>query len=364
MIEIVHAEGEPKKPSQTVMMIRSSGIKTDEQSANEKLVLKQSKKSVEPSMAVEKGSLSRVATKQEGVKVIVPGAASKPIIIVEGARADRVIIKSVTQLPIINSKAILWNYEWVTVMYKGKEVKEEICEVQGLTRSGRCFTPEELRRAKNNPALIKKVVTEEEAEEFLRKMKLQDYSIVEQLRKTPAQISLLSLLIHSDEHRQALMKVLNEAHVPDKISVNHLEKITNKIFEANRVTFSDDELPVEGTEHNKALYLTLKCENSVVTRVLVDNGSSANICPLSTLSKLKIKDERIHKNNICVRGFDGRGKDSVGDIVLELTIGSVEFTMEFQVLDIAVSYNLLLGRPWIHAAKAVPSTLHQVVKFE
>ena len=38
--------------------------------------------------------------------------------------------------------------------------------------------------------------------------------------------------------------------------------------------------------------------------------------------------------------------------------------MEFQVLDAAVSYNLLLGRPWIHAAKAVPSTLHQMIKFE
>ncbi|XP_070017506.1 uncharacterized protein [Nicotiana sylvestris] len=130
------------------------------------------------------------------------------------------------------------------------------------------------------------------------------------------------------------------------------------------VTFSDDEFPVEGTEHNRALYLTVKCEDFVVTRVLVDNGSSANICPLSTLNKLKVDDERIHKNNICVREFDGRVKDSVGDIVLELTIGPVEFTMEFQVLDVAISYNLLLGRPWIHAAKAVLSTLHQMVKFE
>ncbi|XP_070023319.1 uncharacterized protein [Nicotiana sylvestris] len=146
--------------------------------------------------------------------------------------------------------------------------------------------------------------------------------------------------------------------------MNHLEKIANKIFEVNRVTFSDDELPIEGTEHNRALYLTVKCENSMVTQVLVDNGSSVNICPLSTLSKLKVEDERIHKNSICVRGFDGGGKYSVGDIMLELTIGPVEFTMEFQVLDIAVSYNLLLGRPWIHIAKAVSSTLHQVAKFE
>ncbi|XP_070023315.1 uncharacterized protein [Nicotiana sylvestris] len=154
------------------------------------------------------------------------------------------------------------------------------------------------------------------------------------------------------------MKILKEAHVPDKITVNHLEKISNKIFESNRITFSDDDLPLEGTEHNRALYLTVKCEDSMVTRVLVDNGSNANICPLSTLNKLKVDDKRIHKNNICVRGFDGGGKDSVGVIMLELTIGPVEFTMEFQVLDVVVSYNLLLGRPWIYVAKAVPSSLH------
>ncbi|XP_070020727.1 uncharacterized protein [Nicotiana sylvestris] len=121
---------------------------------------------------------------------------------------------------------------------------------------------------------------------------------------------------------------------------------------------------MEGTEHNQALYLTVKFEDSVVSRVLVDNGSRMNICPLSTLQKLKNGTERIHLNNVCVRGFDGGGKDSVGDIMLELAIRPVEFTMEFQVLDVAVFYNLLLGRPWIHTTKAVPSSLHQMVKFE
>ncbi|XP_070014306.1 uncharacterized protein [Nicotiana sylvestris] len=318
-------------------------------------------------VVVEKRSPSDGVAKKEKSKVIVPGLANKPIIIVEGACTVPVLIKHVTQLPIINTKAIPWNYERVIVTYKGKEVKEEVNEVQGLTRLGRCFAPKELRKAKtsrDNPVLVKKAVTEEEAEEFLRKMSLQDYSIMDQLRKMRAQISLLSLLIHSDEHCRALMKILNEAHVPDKIIVNHLEKISNKIFEVNRITFSDDELHVEGTEHNKALYLTVKCEDFVVTRVLVDNGSSTNIYPLSTLNKLKVDDERIHKNIICVRGFDSGGKDLVGDIVLELTIGPVEFAMKLHVLDVDVSYNLLLVRPWIHAAKAVSSSSHQMVKFE
>lgn len=47
-----------------------------------------------------------------------------------------------------------------------------------------------------------------------------------------------------------------------------------------------------------------------------------------------------------------------------MTIGPVDFNIVFQVLDMETSYNFLLGRPWIHMARAVPSTLHQMVKFE
>ena len=32
-------------------------------------------------------------------------------------------------------------------------------------------------------------------------------------------------------------------------------------------------------------------------------------------------------------------------------------------MDISPSYNCLLGRPWIHIARVVPSTLHQKIKF-
>ncbi|XP_070025617.1 uncharacterized protein [Nicotiana sylvestris] len=292
MIEIVYKDGNPEKPLKSIMMIRAS----------------------------ESNSVKTL---------VVPNATS---LIVEGL-TDK-LSKLNAKLPVDDTKAVPWNYNRVLVTYKLKEVEEKVNETRGLTHSGRCFALEELGKAKllkDSPILVKKPVTEEEAEEFLRKMKVHDYFIVEQLRKTPAQISLLSLLIHSDEHRRALMKILNEAHVPDKITVNHLEKITNKIFEANRITLSDDELPPEGTEHNRALYLTVKCEDSVATRVLVDNGSSPNICPLSTLQKLKIDTCRIHKIVICVRGFDGGGKDSIDDIVLELTIGPVEFTMELAI---------------------------------
>ncbi|KAH0764884.1 hypothetical protein KY285_000755 [Solanum tuberosum] len=33
-------------------------------------------------------------------------------------------------------------------------------------------------------------------------------------------------------------------------------------------------------------------------------------------------------------------------------------------MDVSSNYNMLLRRPWVHMARAVPSTLHQCVKFE
>ena len=52
-----------------------------------------------------------------------------------------------------------------------------------------------------------------------------------------------------------------------------------------------------------------------------------------------------------------------GEIEIEIQIGSCTFNVEFQVMDISHSYNYLLERPWIHIAGAVPSTLHQKIKF-
>ena len=51
------------------------------------------------------------------------------------------------------------------------------------------------------------------------------------------------------------------------------------------------------------------------------------------------------------------------NIELPIQVGPYTFNSEFIVMDINPSYNCLLGRPWIHMAGAVPSTLHQNVKF-
>ena len=50
-------------------------------------------------------------------------------------------------------------------------------------------------------------------------------------------------------------------------------------------------------------------------------------------------------------------------LTLELMIGPVVFQVMFQILRILLSFNLLLGRPWIHSAGVIPSSFHLKVKF-
>jgi len=64
-----------------------------------------------------------------------------------------------------------------------------------------------------------------------------------------------------------------------------------------------------------------------------------------------------------VRAFDGSKREVVGEVELPVQVGSCTFQVVFQVMDISPAYSCLLGRPWIHTAGVVPSTLHQKLKF-
>ena len=89
----------------------------------------------------------------------------------------------------------------------------ETAAAQGITRSGRCYTPEELDMERQKKDQAKRTISEGEVEEFWRRMQPKDYSIVKHLEKTPAHIFVSNLLMSSQSHRKALMKALNDTYV-------------------------------------------------------------------------------------------------------------------------------------------------------
>ena len=87
------------------------------------------------------------------------------------------------------------------------------------------------------------------------------------------------------------------------------------------------------------------------------------MCPLKTTSCLGLSIEVFVPIDQHVRPYDNSRREVLGTITLELTIGPMIKKVEFQVLNIASYFNMLLGRPQIHDAEAVPSSLFQKVQF-
>ncbi|KAA0063218.1 Gag-pro-like protein [Cucumis melo var. makuwa] len=61
--------------------------------------------------------------------------------------------------------------------------------------------------------------------------------------------------------------------------------------------------------HTKALHIQLKCKDYVIARVLVDNGSTLNIMPKSTLLQLPMDMSHIKSSNMVVKAFAGKSLD-------------------------------------------------------
>ena len=145
----------------------------------------------------------------------------------------------------------------------------------------------------------------EEANEFLRIIQQNEFKVIEQLNKTPARVSLLELLMSSEPHRKLLVKIFYVAHVAQDISVEGFEGIVNNITANNYLTFVEEEIPVEGRGHNRALHVSVKCMDHIVAKVLIDNNSSCNVMPKSTLDKLPFNASHLRPSAMIVWAFDG-----------------------------------------------------------
>ena len=132
--------------------------------------------------------------------------------------------------PYKDSHHVSWKYD--VTLISTQTGKEEVCFNVSLgselTRSGWCYTPKELEKrrkenSKGTAELVKNRVTTEEAEEFLKTIRKADYSVIQQLNKSLAQISILALLLSSKVHCEALLKVFVRTYVEHVMNICHIE---------------------------------------------------------------------------------------------------------------------------------------------
>lgn len=139
--------------------------------------------------------------------------------------------------------------------------------------------------------------------------------------------------------------------------------MVNNIASSLSLGFIDEELPIKGRNHNKALHISIECVDTVLSRVFLDTCSSLNVMPKSSLAKFTIEGVVMKPSELVVRVFDGSRRTVIGEIDIPIKIGPHTFFITFFVMDIHLAYSCLLRGPWIHLTGAVTSMLHQRLKF-
>ncbi|XP_056850749.1 uncharacterized protein LOC130500070 [Raphanus sativus] len=131
----------------------------------------------------------------------------------------------------------------------------------------------------------------------------------------------------------------------------------------DEISFTSREQERVLAPHHDALVISLSIANFLVKRILVDNGSSSNIIFHSAFADLGLEPIALTRKAAPLAGFSGEVKQTLGEVLLPVYAEGIDQATKFLVVDCLSSYNVILGRPWIHDMRAVPSTLHQLVKF-
>ncbi|XP_020230413.1 uncharacterized protein LOC109811165 [Cajanus cajan] len=104
-----------------------------------------------------------------------------------------------------------------------------------------------------------------------------------------------------------------------------------------------------------------------VKRVLVDQGSSADVLFWDTFVGLEVPSDRLQSFDGVLVGFTGDEIEIRGYVELKTTFGTgtsmKTITVKYLVVNSPSSYNILLGQPSLNRLKAIVSTPHLKVKY-
>ena len=165
----------------------------------------------------------------------------------------------------------------------------------------------------------------------------------------------------SSSARKAHLRSIRSAGMGEIQAVSKVPRVDTTI------TFSDSDLEGCQHPHDDPLVVRAIVANTTVHRVLVDNGSSADIIFASAFNKMGIGREKLEPVSTHLPRFSGERVLPLGSIQLVLTLGEplcqATTTARFLIVDAPSAYNMLLGRPSLNAIKAIPSAYHMIIKF-
>ncbi|XP_030963402.1 uncharacterized protein LOC115984522 [Quercus lobata] len=140
-----------------------------------------------------------------------------------------------------------------------------------------------------------------------------------------------------------------------------------RLMDEPTISFTDEDAERIHHPHDDAIVITLLIADYTTRRVLVDNGSSADILYYPAFQQMRLGRDQLRPVCSPLIGFGGMKVQPVGTITLPVVVGSYpqQITKEvnFLVVDCTSSYNAIIGRPTLNSWKAITSTYHLSVKF-
>ena len=115
--------------------------------------------------------------------------------------------------------------------------------------------------------------------------------------------------------------------------------------------------------HDDALVITLRIGGYDVKRVIVDQGSAAEIMYHDLYKGLSLRAEDLTPYSSPLVSFEGKVIIPKGQIRLPVQTFSKTVEVDFIVVDAYSPYTAIVARPWLHTLGAVSFTLHQKIKY-
>ena len=163
-------------------------------------------------------------------------------------------------------------------------------DVQIVTRSGRVAQP---------PPVDRPFAGTDARDEIQR----EDDQILHQLRTIQARISIWSLLALSSTHKDALIRALSHIRIDTATTLEGLIHFLTA-DKATCLVFSDDDLPLEGSDHVRPLFIDVACSGRRVPFVILDNDSALNVGPLVTAIALGFSPSHFGPSTQTIRAYD------------------------------------------------------------
>jgi hypothetical protein len=123
------------------------------------------------------------------------------------------------------------------------------------------------------------------------------------------------------------------------------------------IIFTEEDFKLKSANHNDAMVIEVNIAGWVIGKILVDNGSSANILFFKTFEKMKLSQHMLHPPEYPLQGFGGKPIKPVGKVSLPVSFGDLDNarteTLTFDVVDIYHPYIAIFGRGFMNKFDAV-----------